>query len=130
MGKRKQVPSPPYDPAYADVLADGGDYRTRGERSVHVERRAQHEHEQRNRAERLAERSVGESPRESVVSPAVTPRNSESSGSEYDESQGLSVDSLHIEEEIADEEALLSESPEGQGGQGAQPTARAQRART
>ena len=37
------------------------------------------------------------------------------------ESQGLSVDSLHLEEEIAEEEALLSEPPEGQGGQGAQP---------
>ena len=73
MGKRKQVPSPPCDPAYADVLAGGGDYRTRGERSVHAERRAQHEREQLSRAERLAERSVGESPRESVVSPAVTP---------------------------------------------------------
>ena len=97
MGKRKQVPSPPYDPAYADVLADGGDYRTRGERSVHVERRAQHEHEQSRRAERLAERSVGESPREKVVSPAVTPENSESSEAEYDESQGLSVDSLHLQ---------------------------------
>ena len=95
MGKRKQVPSPPCDPAYADVLAGGGSYRTRDERSVHVGRRAQHEHQQQRRAERLAERSVGESPREEVVSPAVTPENSESSETEYDESQGLSADSRH-----------------------------------
>ena len=69
MGKRKQVPSPPYAPAFADVLAGGDQYRTRGQRSEHAERRAVLAQQQSIRAERLAEQSPPESPGQSGAEP-------------------------------------------------------------
>ena len=80
------MPSPPYEPAYADVLATGDQYRTCVERSVHAER-AQHEQQQRIRAERLTEQFPEESEGEELVSALHTPENSESSD-DQDESQG------------------------------------------